>query len=164
LPVRPTTDIAKVALFNILNNHFDFEGLTVLDLFAGTGNISYEFVSRGASKVTAVDNNFRCTGFIGETARNLQVPDVLTVVKSDAFHFLSWCHAGYDIVFADPPYDLARAVEIPNLVFQRKLLVAGGWLVVEHPAAFKFQGYPFFIDHRNYGKVHFSIFEQPKTE
>jgi len=161
LPVRPTTDIAKEALFNILNNHFDFDGLRVLDLFAGTGSISYEFASRGAGRVVSVDSNPRCTAFIGSTIQSLELSQNMMVVRADVFKFLATCRSEFDIVFADPPFDLSDIETLPNLVLERKILVSGGWLVLEHPSRLHFDSNTRLIDKRNYGKVNFSIFEQP---
>ncbi len=160
LPVRPTTDMAKEALFNILNNHFDFEEIEVLDLFAGTGNISYEFASRGAKNVISVDINSHCVQFIRQTAEKLDF-NKLKAVRADVFHFLGICKLSFDIVFADPPYDLGRINEIPSRVFDASILKSGGWLVVEHGEEVKFNEHPLFYESRRYGKVRFSFFKQP---
>lgn len=162
LPVRPTTDLAKEALFNVLNNHFDFEGLNVIDLFAGTGNISYEFVSRGAKEVVAVDSSFKCVEFINHTIELLKA-DTLKAVRADVFRFLAYCRPGFDIIFADPPYDMEGIEKIPRLVFERDLLAAGGWLILEHPADKHFKEHPAFLEERKYGRVHFTFFEKPEV-
>ncbi|TVQ88341.1 MAG: methyltransferase domain-containing protein [Bacteroidetes bacterium] len=158
LPVRPTTDMAKEALFNILNNHFDFEEIEVLDLFAGTGNISYEFASRGARQVLAVDINNHCTGFIKQTSEKLNFENLKTV-RDDVFHFLAICRITFDIVFADPPYDFERISELPGKVFNAGIIKPGGWLVIEHSDEFIFYDFPYFDQSRRYGKVHFSFFK-----
>ncbi|MFN3556407.1 MAG: RsmD family RNA methyltransferase [Bacteroidales bacterium] len=163
LPVRPTTDMAKEALFNILNNHFDFEQLHVLDLFAGTGNISYEFASRGAQQIIAVDINHHCTGFIRKTAEELGF-DQLKVVRADSFQFLGICKVKFDVVFADPPYDLKDIAEIPRRVFEASILNPGAWLVLEHGEHMNLTHLPFFAEKRKYGKVHFSFFHQPVSD
>lgn len=160
LPVRPTTDMAKEALFNILNNNFDFEEIEVLDLFAGTGNISYEFASRGAKNVISVDINNHCIQFIRQTAEKLDFPAIKSV-RADVFHFLGICRQSFDIVFADPPYDLNRIKEIPARVFDAFILKPGGWLILEHSEVVKFNEHPLFFESRRYGKVRFSFFKQP---
>lgn len=157
LPVRPTTDFAKEALFNILNNRLDFEDLRVLDLFSGTGNISLEFASRGASAVEAVDKNFRCAAFLKSEANTLSLP--VHTIKEDVFRFLSHCSAQYDLIFADPPYDLPGIEKIPQLVFEKSLLKEGGMLIVEHGPGTKLHEEPQFAEHRKYGNVNFSFFK-----
>lgn len=158
LPVRPTTDMAKEALFNILNNHFDFEGLQVLDLFAGTGSITFEFVSRGAVEVIAIDLNKRCIDHIRKTAGLLGYTEVKALL-TDAFRFINHCTTDFDIVFADPPYDMAGVGDIPDLVLNKQLVRKGGWLIVEHQGNMPFDHHPAFVEKRKYGKVMFSIFK-----
>jgi len=157
LPVRPTTDMAKESLFNILGNYTDFNGATVLDLFSGTGNIAYEFVSRGCSKVTAVDTDYGCVKFIQETAQKLDMID-LSVIKLDVFRFIATTKNSYNIIFADPPYQLPNIKDISTLVFDNKLLDKNGWLIIEHPAEIDFSNELYFYDHRKYGRVNFSFF------
>lgn len=157
LPVRPTTDFAKEGLFSILNNYYHFDEIIVLDLFAGTGNISYEFASRGAREIIAVDIHHGCTTFIRSTASGLAM-DNLRVVKADVFKFLANCSKKFDVIFADPPYDSDHVANIPDLVFQNQLLLPDGILVVEHNARLNFEKHPFFFEERKYGKVHFSLF------
>jgi 16S rRNA (guanine966-N2)-methyltransferase len=156
LPVRPTTDLAKESLFNILNNWVDFEELTVLDLFTGTGSISFEFVSRGAIEVFAIDTNNKCIGFIERTALEFKVGN-LHAFQSDVFSFLKHTHKKFDIVFADPPYDLKNIPEIAGLVFEKQLLNPGGMLIIEHPREIDFSQHPAFSQKRTYGKVNFSF-------
>lgn len=160
LPVRPTTDIAKEALFNILNNHFDFEEITVLDLFAGTGNISYEFASRGAREVIAVDINNDCVHFIKKTSTALNMIN-LRAVRAEAFQFIGICKIDFDIVFADPPYDYSGTLNIPQEVLSAKLVKPGGWLIIEHGENKDFSHMDFFYEKRRYGKVLFSFFAIP---
>ncbi len=157
LPVRPTTDMAKESLFNILNNYINFENSTVLDLFAGTGNISYEFVSRGCSLVTSVDQDFGCVRFIKQTSQKLDMKELM-VIKHDVFRFLSTTKSSYDIIFADPPYQLNNIQDISNLIFENKLLNPQGWLIVEHPGELDLSKSLHFYEHRKYGKVNFSFF------
>ncbi len=156
LTVRPTTDMAKESLFNILNNLIAFEELSVLDLFAGTGNISYEFISRG-SRVTAVDLNFNCIRFIHQTAEKLGMEHLKTV-KTDVFLFLAGHKLKYDLIFADPPYDSPDFLKLTDLIFDRELLKTDGILVIEHPVSISFKEHPKFTDQRHYGKVNFSFF------
>ncbi len=158
MPVRPTTDKAKEALFNILNNHIDFEAIRVLDLFAGTGSITFEFASRNAVEVVAIDNNSRCIRFIKEVKEKFEL-DNLIVLKADALRFLKNQTTSYDIIFCDPPYDMKGIEEIPNIVFQNKLLLPEGFLIVEHSDHVRMDDHPAFVFKRNYSKVHFSFFE-----
>ncbi len=157
LPVRPTTDMAKESLFNILNNYLDFDAKSALDLFAGTGNISYEFVSRGCSAVTAVDKASECLKFIAETAQKFNMTELHTMYI-DVFSFLTNTSNNYDIIFADPPYNLTNITDISKLVFKNNLLNQGGWLIIEHPAEINFSESLNFYDHRKYGRVNFSFF------
>jgi 16S rRNA (guanine(966)-N(2))-methyltransferase RsmD len=132
LPVRPTTDMAKEALFNILNNTYYFQEIAVLDLFAGTGNISYEFASRGTENITAVDSHFGCVKYINSIAKELD--SNINTFKSDVYKFLEKNNAKYDVIFADPPYDfeVEKFEEIVRLVFENELLTEEGVLVIEH--------------------------------
>ncbi len=157
LPVRPTTDFAKESLFNILYNYMDFEGMQVLDLFAGTGNISYEFASRGCSKVWAVENNIKCFNFITQCAEKLKFT-AIHPVQANVFSFLKMHRDAYDIIFADPPYELANIQEIPDLIFENNMLKEEGWLILEHSKANDFSSHPKLFQHREYGKVNFSFF------
>jgi len=159
LPVRPTTDLAKESLFNILNNLIDFEASTVLDLFTGTGSIAFEFVSRGAIEVFAIDTNHKCTVFIDKTAIEFKV-DNLYPIRSDAFTFLKNAYKKFDIIFADPPYDLQHIPIIADLVFEHQLLNPGGMLIIEHSRDIDFSQHPAFSQKRNYGKVNFSFLNQ----
>ncbi len=156
LPVRPTTDLGKESLFNILNNYFFFDRVTVLDLFAGTGNITYEFASRGALSVMAVDNHQACVDFIKKTAAQLNYSSI-NVLKADAFDFTKNCRQQFDIIFADPPYDLEGIEQIATSVFENKLLKNDGWLIFEHSKHHDFSNHPNFYEHRKYGKLNFSI-------
>src|SRR5690606_33705205 len=133
LPVRPTTDMAKEALFNILNNRYYFDEIRVLDLFSGTGNISYEFASRGCEGITAVDADQGCIKYISETSATLEFP--ITAIKKDAYEYLEKQSSKVHLIFADPPYDfsLAAFARIVQLVFERELLLEGGALIIEHP-------------------------------
>ena len=156
---RPTTDFAKENLFNVLNNYIDFEeGVTALDLFAGTGSISFELLSRECRSVTAVEKNNAHASFIAKVAKELKT-DSLTLIRGDVFRYLHSAPAQrFDFIFADPPYALKELPEVPGLVFERDLLRDGGIFVMEHPKTNDFSGLPYFYQHRVYGSVNFSIF------
>ncbi len=158
LPVRPTTDMAKEALFNILNNQFYFDELRVLDLFAGTGNISYEFASRGATSIMAVDGNAGCVRFINHTANQLELP--INAIKSDVFKYLEKTHIQVDLIFADPPYafDKSEFERISKLVLDRHLITSEGWLIIEHSDKTDLCNLPNFNNSRKYGGSVFSFF------
>ena len=155
---RPTTDFAKENLFNVLANHADIEGSRVLDLFSGTGSISYEFASRGAGQIIAVEANYHHYAFIKRTAAELGF-NQLKVYKNDVFAACRKLEGQtFDIIFADPPYDLERIREIPGAIFGHGLLAPGGIAIIEHPAAVDFSGEPACFNHRQYGSVNFSFF------
>jgi len=157
LPVRPTTDFAKEGLFNVLSNLVDFESLKVLDLFTGTGSIAFEFLSRGAIEVTAVDANHQCISFIKKTAESFGARNIQPV-KSNSFVFIKRMWTEYDLIFADPPYDLEGIESIPDLIFDSKLLAAKGLFIMEHSVRYRFEQHPCFFQHRNYGSVNFTLF------
>ncbi len=158
LPVRPTTDIAKESLFNILNNYVDFHKVKALDLFSGTGNISLELISRGCISVTSIDSNFKCTDFIKKTADAFKVEN-LHIVKTNVFNFLKFSNTPFDLIFADPPYDMEGIPTIPDIIFEKNLLTKEGWLIIEHSREINFENHPHFIEHRLYGKVNFTFFQ-----
>jgi 16S rRNA (guanine966-N2)-methyltransferase len=158
LPVRPTTDFAKEGLFNILNNRVDLDGSKVLDLFSGTGHISLEFASRGASSVTAVDMHMKCVGFLRTSATELQAP--IHTVKSEVFAFLKTTMGPYDVIFADPPYELPNIEEIHKWVFEKNLLAEEAWLIIEHGPRTNLSTLSGFKDQRKYGNVNFSFFQR----
>ncbi len=157
LPVRPTTDVAKEGLFNILMGRIDFEGLRLLDLFAGTGNISFEFASRGASRITSVDENQKCIAFISEYAKKLDILNIWTV-RADAIRFLERSYEALDLIFADPPYDFQHYERIIQLVFEKQLLNENGMLILEHGKDKDFSKIKSFREQRKYGHVMFSFF------
>lgn len=149
--------MAREALFNLLQTRADTEGATVIDLFGGTGFISYEFYSRGASSVITVEENPRCAMFIKKTAEFLGM-GAISVIRGDVFRFLKSTMLKADIIFADPPYDHPGITELPDLVFERQILAPNGWFILEHGRSHDFSNHKHFKELRNYGKVHFSIF------
>ncbi|WP_228851862.1 16S rRNA (guanine(966)-N(2))-methyltransferase RsmD [Aegicerativicinus sediminis] len=159
LPVRPTTDMAKEGLFNILNNHYYFDELKVLDLFSGTGSIAYEFVSRGAPEVIAVDQDFKCIKFIEQTASKLELP--IRTIKLDVFKFLENNTQSFDVIFADPPYalDFDMFEKMVSLVIEKGMLKEEGQLIIEHSNKTDLSNLSSFINARNYGGTVFSFFE-----
>ncbi len=158
LNIRPTTDIAKEALFSILNNNYDFEEVNALDIFAGTGNISYEFASRGVPQILAIDNKQECINFILKTAACLKFYQ-LAAICSDAIVFLQKYNIPTDIIFADPPFNYENILQIPELVFKNKLLKESGCLVIEHSEKNIFEKHCGITDVRKYGSVCFSFFK-----
>lgn len=157
LRARPTTDFAKENLFNVLNNYVDFEGLTVLDLFAGTGSISYEFASRGAESVTSVEINAVHYNFIRNTAKSFNLANIHPI-KANVFLYLKNCAKRYDVIFSDAPYDLEGSEQVVELVFQHNILKEDGIFVFEHSKSQDFKNHPHFKELRSYGSVQFSIF------
>ncbi|RZK71866.1 MAG: methyltransferase domain-containing protein [Pedobacter sp.] len=162
LPVRPTTDMAKEALFNILYNTYDFDNCNVLDLFCGTGNISFEFASRGVKQLTAVDKHSGCVYWVKSVIEKHKL-DEIDVQKADVFKFLASHEQPYQIIFADPPYDLPTIPRIPELVMERNLLTDNGMLIVEHPSLLKLNNQPGYTETRRYGNSSFSFFEKPTS-
>ncbi len=160
LPVRPTTDMAKEALFNILNNSYYFDQINVLDLFAGIGSISFEFASRGTENIISVDKNQACIKFLERTEKELDTG--IQVLKSDAFTFLEKTGSKFDVIFADPPYDLPqdRFYKIVELVFERDLLNDDGMLIMEHSKFTDLSHHKSFVNSRKYGSNVFSFFEK----
>ncbi|MEO6549136.1 MAG: RsmD family RNA methyltransferase [Ferruginibacter sp.] len=154
---RPTTDIAKEGLFNVIQNNLVFEELTVLDLFGGTGCISYEMASRGAADITTVEKDGQMYDFIKKTSMDLSFTN-MKVVKSDVFKFIETASKIYDFIFAGPPYALATIDELPKKIFEKKLLKPGGWFVLEHTPRNDYKKFPYYKTERNYGTTIFSIF------
>lgn len=159
LPVRPTTDMSRESLFNILGNYFDFFGSRVLDLFSGTGMMAYEFASRGVEEVIAVDVEHKCVQFISKISHELKIP--VTAIKQDVFRFLKQNKTPFDIIFADPPYTFnsEQYHQIINNIFDNKLLNDKGLFVLEHSKSYDFSDILFFVEQRNYGSTVFSFFE-----
>ena len=158
-PTRPTTDYAKEALFNILNNLLDFEETKVLDLFGGTGSHSYEFVSRGCVDVTYVDKFPAAVRFVRQTIETLDIADRIKVMQMDVFRFIEHTNGQWDYVFAGPPYALPTIDTIPDVVFEKDLLLPDGILVLEHNPHHDFLHHPKLMDVRKYGQTIFSFFK-----
>ncbi|MBO7491607.1 MAG: 16S rRNA (guanine(966)-N(2))-methyltransferase RsmD [Bacteroidales bacterium] len=163
LPVRPTTDMAKESLFNILNNYFYLDQVEVLDLFAGTGNLTYEFASREAKSVVSVDSDVRCTNFIKKMVQTLHY-DQVSIIRQDAFAYTAASHRKFDIIFADPPYQTENIADIVKNVFDNEMLKPDGWLVMEHSDVHDFSDHPYYFDHRRYGRVNFTFFVNMTAE
>lgn len=159
LPVRPTTDFAKEGLFNILNRMIDYEEVRALDLFAGTGAISFEFYSRGVQSVTAVDIERHCVTFINETADHFGMKG-LKAMRANYLVFLKRSIEKFDVIFADPPYDMPGIAGFPALACASDVLNDGGLLVLEHSDRYDFKNDPNFLETRNYGRVHFTFFRK----
>lgn len=157
LPVRPTTDMAKEGLFNILNNRFDFEGLRTLDLFCGTGNISLELLSRGVEDITCVDAHAGCAQFVKQSLDEYGC-ERSNVVRADALQFLARTTGQWDIIFADPPFDNDVHTSLVELILHRNLLAEDGLLIIEHPAKIDLSALKGFEQTRKYGRLHFSFF------
>lgn len=154
---RPTTDVAKEGLFNIIENNLDITALHTLDLFGGTGSISYELASRGAAACTIVEKDTVMYEFIKKTAAALQLEN-FTVVRMDVFKFITQCTSRFNFIFAGPPYALGNIDDLPKLIAEKQLLQPGGWFVMEHTPRNRYEGYPLFVTSRNYGTTIFSIF------
>jgi len=158
LKARPTTDFARESLFNILNNRIDFEDITVLDLFSGTGSISYEFASRGALEVHLIEKDVKHIAGIRRIIKELEISNIKPV-HIDVRAFLRTCKFKYDIVFADPPYDLTWLEELPGMISEAHIIKEDGFFILEHPKSVSFNSHKLFFEHRNYGGVNFSFFK-----
>src|SRR5690554_1028004 len=161
LKARPTTDFAREGLFNILNNIVDWEDSIALDLFSGTGSIALEMVSRGSPKVVSVESENLHWRFICKTKEELNATELFPL-KADVFKFISSCREQFDLIFADPPYDMKNIDTIPSLIIENKLLKPNGLLILEHSRKLNFSLSPFFVKERVYGNVHYSFFEVQK--
>ncbi len=157
LMARPTTDFAKEGLFNVLDNEYEFDGLAVLDLFGGTGAISYEFASRGASTVQCVEMSPVNSAFIRTQAAKLGL-DCVNVVRHNVFDFIGICRRQFDIIFADPPYELEGVETLPDRIFTAGMLYEGGYFILEHSDRHSFAEHPRFVKEKRYGRVRFSFF------
>lgn len=156
---RPTTDIAKEGLFNVLQHNLDFGELKTLDLFGGTGSISYELASRGVADLTIVEKDPAMYEFIKKTAATLRIEDI-KVIKMDVFRFISQCTDTFDFIFAGPPYALTSIDELPKMIFEKHLLKEGGWFILEHTPRNDYKTFPFYKTERNYGTTVFTTFTE----
>jgi 16S rRNA (guanine(966)-N(2))-methyltransferase RsmD len=161
ITARPTTDFARENIFNVIENMYDLEGATALDLFAGTGAISWEFLSRGCKEVTCIEMAATQANFIKSVKEKLQ-DNNLTIIRGDVFKYINSCKRQFDIVFADPPYDLPRFDEIAELVLNSKILHPGSIFILEHSKVRDYTSLPHFEQQRVYGSVNFSIFVIPE--
>ncbi len=159
IEIRPTTDFAKESLFNILNNLISFEETKFLDLFCGSGSISYEFFSRGGNNITCVDNNFKSIEFIKKTIEIFKA-DAIKPIKIDALKYIESCNVKFDTIFADPPYDMGNIDKIPDLIFNNNLLNDEGIFILEHSNKYNFSENQNLFDNRKYGSVNFSFFRK----
>lgn len=160
ITARPTTDFARENIFNVIDNLIDLEGKKALDLFAGTGAVSYELLSRECASVTAVEKASTQLNFIRKV-KDLLGDENLHIVRGDVFKFISSCTEEFDFIFADPPYDLPRFAEIPELILTSKIIKPGTLFVMEHSKKYDFSNLPHFLEHREYGSVNFSLFLIP---
>lgn len=158
LPVRPTTDFAKEGLFNVLTHRLDFSDLVVLDLFAGTGNISYEFASRGAQEIIAVDESYACIQFIQKTCQQFKIPTI-KAFKSTAHNFLKNNTRAFPLIFADPPFDFESYPELLAVIVENQLVPHHALFVLEHHERLDFSDHPHFLEERKYGSIRFSFFQ-----
>ncbi|MFI3314915.1 MAG: RsmD family RNA methyltransferase [Rikenellaceae bacterium] len=162
LKARPTTDFAKENLFNILTNRIEIENIRVLDIFSGSGSISYEFASRGAKQVVSVEKDPIHQSFIRQCSATLGLKNILSV-KSNAFVFIKHSKESFDLIFADPPYDLQEADNLPQLIFESTLLNDDGVFILEHSKSKDFSSSPHFQERRAYGSVNFSFFSREQN-
>jgi len=160
---RPTTDIAKEGLFNVLQHKLDFEDLKTLDLFGGTGSISYELASRGVPDLTVVEMDSAMYEFIKKTAAALRINN-LKVIKMDVFKYIEGCTEKFDFIFAGPPYALKNIDDLPRLLFEKRILNTNGWFVLEHTPRNDYKSFPFFKSERNYGTTVFTTFIEDRKE
>jgi 16S rRNA (guanine966-N2)-methyltransferase len=161
IPARPTTELAKEGLFNMLNNSIDFEGIKTLDLFGGTGSISYELASRGAADLTLIERDATTIDFIKKTVKELGIEDLLHIIRGDVFKFMKQSEDQYNFIFAGPPYALQNIDELPLLVFEKNMIAPGGIFVLEHTPRNDYQKHPNFQRMKNYGTTVFTFFIQP---
>ncbi len=162
IPTRPTTDFAKEGLFNFLSNYFNFDNIKFLDLFGGTGSISYEFASRGCTDITNIEKFPKCAAFIQKTATEMKYEGFKSYCM-DVFTYIDNCRESYDLIFAGPPYALENLNAIPDIIIDKKLIDGAGWFIMEHNPNHHFDNHPHFYTKRNYGDTIFSIFTNEKN-
>lgn len=158
MPVRPTTDLAKEALFNILSQYINIEEARCLDLCSGTGSVTVELASRGAIAVEAVDLSFKCITYLREIQRKYELNSV-QAIRSDMYKFIKGCANHYDFIFSDPPYNLEALPHLATLIFERGMVDRGGLLVIEHPSTLQMAEHPHFVERRKYGYSSFSFYQ-----
>jgi 16S rRNA (guanine(966)-N(2))-methyltransferase RsmD len=163
IPARPTTEVAKEGLFNTLTNTFDIEGIKTLDIFGGTGSITYELASRGAAELTIVERDNTTCDFIKKTIGELKIQDKVNLIRGDVFKFIKQCTEQYHFIFAGPPYALLNIDELPQIVFERNLLLPDGIFVLEHTPRNDYQKHHAFTRMKNYGTTIFTFFTQPHS-
>ncbi|MEG0891571.1 MAG: RsmD family RNA methyltransferase [Bacteroidales bacterium] len=156
---RPTTDFAKEGLFNILINEYNLEDISLLDLFSGTGSISLEFASRGCKDIVSIEMNPMHAKFIKQVASVYKVKG-MQVVRHNVFDFIEICNRKFDIVFADPPYNIEGLDTIPDKIYGKEIIAPGGYLILEHPGNYNFEKHIYFVKEKKYGNVHFSFFRK----
>ena len=161
IPARPTTEVAKEGLFNMLSNTIDMEGIKTLDIFGGTGSISYELASRGAADLTLVERDLTSIDFIKKTTKELGIENRMHIIRADVFKFMKQCTDQYNFIFAGPPYALQNIDELPLLVFEKNMLLPNGIFVLEHTPRNDYQKHPHFQRMKNYGTTVFTFFNQP---
>lgn len=159
-PTRPTTDFAREALFNLLQNRIDFDDIAALDLFAGSGGHSFELISRGVHSVLSVDKHRACCSFINKTAKDWGINEQIKVVNADVGAYIKNAKVSFDYIFADPPFTLPWIKKLPDMIFDHNLLKEGGLLVIEHPTQLDMNVHPNFTETRKYSKLSFSFFEK----
>ena len=160
IPARPTTEVAKEGLFNILSNTIDMEGIKTLDIFGGTGSISYELASHGAADLTLVERDLTSIDFIKKTAKELGIENIMHIIRADVFKFLKQCTDQYNFIFAGPPYALQNIDDLPLLIFEKNMLLPNGIFVLEHTPRNDYQKHPHFQRMKNYGTTVFTFFTQ----
>ena len=162
IPARPTTEVAKEGLFNTLSSMIDFDGIITLDIFGGTGSISYELASRGAKDLTIVERDLASIDFIKKTVQALAITDNFHIIRNDVFKFLKLCTRQFNFIFAGPPYALETIDDIPIIVFEKNLLLPAGIFVLEHTPRNDYQNHPNYLRMKNYGTTVFTFFIQKK--
>jgi len=158
IPARPTTELAKEGLFNMLSNMIDLEDLKTLEIFGGTGSISYELASRGAKDITIVERDPASIEFIKKTTSELGIAAQFKIIRSDVFKFLKLCTEQYDLIFADPPYALEQMDNLPNLVFEKAILLPEGIFILEHTHRNDFTNHHNYLRMKSYGETIFTFF------
>lgn len=163
IPTRPTTDMAKQGLFNMLDNNYNFDNIKVLDLFGGTGSITYEFWSRGCEDITTVEIYPKCANFIKQTVEKHSMKGI-KVMQMDVFNYIKNCQQQYDVIFAGPPYPLPNLNTIPDLIFEQNMVEGDGWFILEHNPNHDFTKHPKYYKQKNYGSTIFAIFRNRGQE